>query len=61
MPKYRITSYEVHTQEWEVEANTPEEAREAFQEGEADMNGGSEYNSTLSEEYGREALIEEEE
>jgi aryl-alcohol dehydrogenase-like predicted oxidoreductase len=51
MPKYRIDYYEVHVQQYTVEAESEEEARTAFMEGEAEMVGESEYHGELTEQY----------
>lgn len=51
MPKFRITAHEVHIQQYMVEAETEEAAREAFVEGEGETIGESEYNGSLTEEY----------
>lgn len=51
MPKFRVTGYEVHIQQYMVEADTIEEAAEAFKDGEGEPVGESEYNGSLTEEY----------
>ena len=48
MPKFIVSRKEVHTQAIEVEADTPEEARDKVAEGECeDYIGESEYLGTL--------------
>lgn len=51
MPKFRVTTHEVHIMQYMVEADTKEEAEKAFLDGEGDAIGESEYNASLTEEY----------
>lgn len=43
MPQYRVTVTELHNQDWIVEADSADEAREAVADGQGELEGPSAY------------------